>query len=82
MEKCNRCKLWYPDGYTSPVIGILGINCGGVCGICALDITNEILGVEREKFNGEQAENMRQNAILWRKTSIDPSADLKKNETK
>lgn len=67
MEQCNRCKIWYPDGYTSPVIGA---GSGGVCGICALEIVNEVTGVERKKFNGEEAERMRQQAKRWRATSV------------
>lgn len=64
---CGRCKLPYPEelltqmfiggqGYTEPV-----------CGICALEISNELHGVVRKRFQGEMAEDMRQQAIRWRK---------------
>ena len=38
-----------------------------VCGICGLNLSNFILGVRRTKFNGEIAEQMRLDAIEFRK---------------
>lgn len=64
---CDRCKMSYPaellnslfvsgSGYTKPL-----------CGICALEVSNEALGVTHTKFDGEMAEDLRQRAIRWRK---------------
>lgn len=66
--KCAKCKIAYPEGYLSPIIG--GSVRGGVCGICALEITNEVHGVTREKFQGEIAEELRQMAIEYRKRLV------------
>lgn len=57
MEKCKTCKVKYPDE-------LLWI---GECGICALDRTNQMLGIDRKEFTGTSAEEMRQGAIQWRK---------------
>lgn len=65
MEKCNKCEVSYPDDYLSPIITSQG-SVGQVCGICALEISNEALGIKRNKFNGEMAEEARQDAIAWR----------------
>lgn len=42
-------------GYTVPV-----------CAICALEMSNLALGINRTEFQGEIAEQMRQKAIEWR----------------
>jgi hypothetical protein len=44
------------SGYTPPV-----------CAICALEISNEALGINRKEFGGEIAEHMRLMALRWRK---------------
>ena len=65
MNKCQKCKIEYPNGYLSPLITSKGSLL--VCGICALEIGNEVLGIKRKKFNGEEAERLRQMAIQYRK---------------
>jgi len=65
---CSRCKLPYPAELVVPMF----VNTGGssgylhVCGICALEVSNNLHGENRTKFDGEQAEDKRQDAIMWR----------------
>jgi hypothetical protein len=40
------------------------------CGICALELSNTIHGINRKKLNGPIAESMRLKAIEWRKNEI------------
>ncbi len=40
---------------------------GIVCGICALEMGNKLMGLDRLKFDGERAEQLRLDAIKWRK---------------
>lgn len=65
MEKCNKCGVDYPDGYLSPIMGT-GV-AEMVCGICALELSNQVLGINRTEFQGEMAEDLRQDAIAYRK---------------
>lgn len=37
-----------------------------VCGVCALEISNKVLGFVRTEFSGPAAEALRQSAIKWR----------------
>lgn len=64
MEKCQYCKINYPDGYLSPLMTSKG-NCL-VCGICALELSNKVTGLVRKKFQGETAEDFRQMALRYR----------------
>lgn len=64
MEKCTKCGIKYPHGYTQPIMTSQGNAV--VCGICALEISNEVLGITRTEFGGEIAEEMRQKAIEYR----------------
>jgi hypothetical protein len=45
-----------------------------VCGICALEIVNEVHGSKLKQFHGEMAEDSRQRAIRWRQQH--PNAQL------
>jgi hypothetical protein len=65
---CDKCKLPYPDNLVATVM-IGGTYLKPVCGICALEITNEYHGVERKEFTGEVAEKMRRDAIRWRRNN-------------
>lgn len=47
--------MFVNGGYTKPV-----------CGICALEITNQTHGSSLKRFRGESAEDMRKRAIRWR----------------
>jgi len=55
----------YPNGYLQPIIS--NVKSDEVCGICALKISNQALGIERKKFDGEMAEHLRQLALNWRR---------------
>ena len=57
MERCKSCKIKYP-------YEILNMD---ICGICALEWSNAELGINRKKFNGEIAEDMRQGAVEFRR---------------
>lgn len=61
---CNHCHLPYPESLLSPVFG--GPETGPVCAICALEIINAAHGMNRKSFGGEQAERLRQAALVWR----------------
>jgi len=65
MEKCSKCKIKYPQGYCAPVMTSRGTTV--VCGICALEISNQVLGDDRKEFYGKAAESLRQAAIKYRK---------------
>lgn len=71
--RCAYCKRVYPEELLNPMFLTLKIMGGEVgltdpvCGICALDITNEIHGDNRTEFRGADAEDMRQRAISWRR---------------
>jgi len=64
MEKCQRCRFEYPDGFTALIHGTLRPLV--VCGICALKISNKILKAKRKKFDGPAAEEMRLKAVKYR----------------
>lgn len=65
MEKCTVCKIKYPSEILSPAFGLE--TKGVICGICALQLSNELHGDNRIEFNGETAEDFRLEAIEWRK---------------
>ncbi len=68
---CDRCKLAYPDELTTPMF-VADPDGGGytapLCGICALELSNETHGDNRRTFTGTRAEALRQRAIKWRLT--------------
>jgi len=64
--KCAHCKINYPDSVgLSPVLG--NHPTKSICGICALEYINLMHGVQINKFQGEMAEQNRQDAIKYRK---------------
>lgn len=65
MTRCSCCKVNYPDGLV--VLMMVNGERPLVCGICALDISNEAHGITRKRFDGEFAEDLRQQAIEFRK---------------
>lgn len=69
MSKCSECKRKIPEELLSPMITSSG-NQADVCGVCALEISNQVLGIKRTRFNGEMAEDLRQDAIVhYKKTN-------------
>jgi len=64
--RCDFCEWKYPEHYLSPMhVGGSGYT-PPICAICALLLSNEISGVERDSFSGEGAETLRLAAIKWR----------------
>ena len=66
---CSQCKLPYPAYLVTSMFVATPEESGyvNVCGICALEISNALSGIERKEFDGEMAEVMRQDAIEWRR---------------
>lgn len=67
MEKCSSCNWSYPEEFLNAMFSSKGVE-QSICGICALAISNKTLGVERTHFTGEMAEDLRLDAVEWRKT--------------
>ncbi len=71
LTKCGRCKWDYPDELLHQMFMATPERPGGytapICGICALEMGNEHMGVKRKRFSGEMAEEARLRAIGWRK---------------
>lgn len=67
--KCNQCQWDYPDELLNNMF-IDGGYTKSICGICALELSNEITGVVRERFQGEMAEALRQKALVFKNGNI------------
>jgi len=68
LETCPRCRVEYPSDLLAPFFPPPpGLPAQRVCGICALELTNEVHGTERTEFHGQQSEWMRLDAIAWRR---------------
>jgi hypothetical protein len=65
MTACTRCLTSYPNKLVTQMF--VNGRYTMVCGVCALIISNEVHGTRRRKFDGEQAELMRQRALAWRR---------------
>lgn len=67
LAKCEICKWSYPTVLVNIMRSSASeFNLKAMCGICGLEATNTVHGTNRQKFDGEVAELMRQQAILWR----------------
>lgn len=66
--KCANCMWKYPDSLLSPLITNL-FRTKPICGICALELVNEIYEVKKDSFSGTIAEVNRQAAIKYRKNN-------------
>lgn len=66
MTKCEKCEIEYPDGLVC-AFNDNNYIIKNVCGICALELSNEIHKTIRTHFNGTLAEETRKKAIEWRK---------------
>ena len=65
MNRCPKCQVDYPDSVPlSPITGVVVTQ--PICGICALEMINELHGIRRSKFRGEMAEFNRQLAVEFR----------------
>jgi hypothetical protein len=67
---CRNCGWTYPTYYLAPMRSSAG-DVNDVCGICALILSNKVLGLERTQFSGQMAEHLRGMAISWRKNHPD-----------
>ena len=63
MSQCTNCKRKIPVEFLSPLVTSEDGTTEVVCGVCGLELMNKFAGDNREKFDGEGAEQMRQNAI-------------------
>lgn len=77
MTRCSQCKIDYPSYMVQLMKSSLGSFM--VCGVCALDISNQIHGTQRATFDGEVAEQMRKEAIEFRQQK---TINIKKNSPK
>lgn len=69
-EKCANCKWPYPHFILSGMTLFDRVTgrmiTEPICGICALELGNEAMGVVRNRFEGPRAEEYRLTAIEWR----------------
>jgi protein-arginine kinase activator protein McsA len=66
--KCDECHWDYPQFLLSAfVTNKETLSRKLVCGICALQLSNQLHGDNRVKFTGSEAERLRLRAINWRK---------------
>ena len=65
---CAKCKREFPTTCMHPVVLNGCYNSPSVCGICALTMFNDAIGIPRKSFSpGSAAEKQRQQAIQWLK---------------
>jgi hypothetical protein len=64
--KCTRCKIDYPRDCVDHAC--LNGEYVTLCGQCALEETNELHGLNRKRFDGQLAEDMRQRTLAYRRT--------------
>jgi hypothetical protein len=65
LRKCIFCSWWYPahllhQFYIGETI------TDPICGICALRLRNDCIGIQRHSFRGTRAERARRAAERWR----------------
>jgi hypothetical protein len=69
VKGCAKCKWPFPETLLNPMFVGDGDGTGytaPICGICALEIVNELHGTNLKKFVGAMAESTRKNAIAFR----------------
>lgn len=66
MVNCSECKWNYPANTYVSAMMVNGRYTKPICGICALEMRNRLIGIPHTDFTGEHAEEMRQKAIRWR----------------
>jgi hypothetical protein len=69
LHVCPECLWSYSDTVAMSGLYIAGQYTKPICGICALTIMNRTLPVaaRRRQFQGQTAEDFRQDALRWRK---------------
>jgi hypothetical protein len=65
LAVCARCRVRYPTALLSPLM--TAEVEPAVCGICALAMMNQKRGSNDIELKGEIAEDLRQQAIAWRR---------------
>lgn len=65
VKKCQRCNLKFPENILIPMKSILPTSSKNkmMCGICALESINQILGTRKKALSNAQAEEKRLEAI-------------------
>ena len=66
LKLCDKCKWNYPYEFLNQMYTGRGYT-PLICGICALEISNQELGITEKNFHGEIAESMRLLALEWRR---------------
>jgi len=66
---CTMCLWNYPEGLVNPLI--TPVASVDLCGICALELSNELHGIRRKQFDGPKAEEIRLGCVKWRKDNAD-----------
>jgi hypothetical protein len=67
LTVCRRCRVRYPTALLSSPLIAEGELASTVCGICALALMNKRSGSKETRLEDEAAEDMRQQAIVWRR---------------
>lgn len=65
--KCPQCKRFFPGEFITLAFSTVRGHYQ-TCPICALKISNKDLGIKRNCFDGEIAEEMRQRALEYLRT--------------
>lgn len=68
--KCGDCGWTYPTRLLNPMRSNDGTT-PAICGICALARKNRIHGTSFETFSGDFAEQLRLEALEWRRRNPD-----------
>ena len=63
LERCEVCTRMAPAVCIAPLQ--MGDDTKEMCPVCALHASNGYLGIERERFNGEVAEALRQMCLAY-----------------
>lgn len=71
--KCEKCEIDYPTGLVRTLLigrlskeSVGGVDTIDVCGICALEIINQIHGVNNATFHAPKAEQVRLACVKYR----------------
>jgi hypothetical protein len=82
INKCEHCGWPYPSQYLNQMrTSDHEFHGKYICGICALNISNMIHRVTRDKFDGAAAERFRLAAIEWREKHPYDDPERRKNDT-
>ena len=65
--KCDKCQVNYPSELVQPMNTNIDTRYRNVCGICYLELKNKFFGLNDKQLWGEVAEDIRQQAIKFRK---------------